>query len=220
MPNRANERPEAEVSTAKRPPYIVISGNIGTGKSSLSAFLQYYLNVEVLFEPNDENPYLPDFYKDMKQWAFHSQLWFLSRKIMMAKQIANRQNAIIQDRTIYEDAEVFCRNLHLMRKIRKRDFELYMTIYSEVLPLLPKPDLLIYLKCPIRVIRKRIKQRGRRIEKDLPYNYLRRLQRLYDEWRENYTLSPVIDIDSSKIDFVSDLIDQSELLTTLKQYIK
>lgn len=199
--------------------FIAISGNIGSGKSSLTSFLCQYFSMTALPEPNDDNPYLPLFYKDMKQWAFHSQLWFLSRKIAMHREIHAAPGAIVQDRAVFEDAEIFCRNLYLMRLMKKRDYDLYTYIYEETKPLVRKPDLLLYLSCPMRVIKKRIKMRGRAIEQDMPEAYLRRLQKLYDEWFSRYDLSPVVHIDTSKLDFVNDLIDKSEVLTRVEKLV-
>lgn len=192
--------------------YIAVSGNIGTGKSSLVEFLCRYFDLTPLPEPNDDNPYLADFYKDMRAWSFHSQLFFLSRKIAMFEDIRNAPCSIIQDRAIYEDAEIFCRNLYNRQLMRKRDFELYMYLYEQSKRYMPTPDLLIHLSCPQRVINRRIKLRGRRMEQTIPPSYLKKLQILYDEWIASWDACPVVHLDTSELDFVNDLIDQSDVL--------
>ena len=191
--------------------FIAIAGNIGAGKSSLLEFLTASYDVAPFYEPNDANPYLEDFYKDMRRWAFHSQLFFLSNKFRIHQQADRTPGVVIQDRTIFEDAEIFATALHQMRKIDKRDWQTYWSFYQSILDAIQPPDLMIYLRCPVRTIRRRIKLRGRKMEQDIPLSYIKRLERLYEEWIDNYRLGEVLVLDSDRLDFVSDLIDRQDV---------
>ena len=191
--------------------FIAIAGNIGAGKSSLLDFLTSTYHVAAFYEPNDMNPYLADFYADMKRWAFQSQLFFLSNKFRIHQEADRTPGVVIQDRTIFEDAEIFATALHQMRKIDKRDWETYWAFYQNILEAIQPPDLMIYLRCPVRTIRRRIKLRGRKMEQDIPLSYLKRLERLYEEWIGNYSLGEVLVLDSDRLDFVSDLIDRQDV---------
>ena len=191
--------------------FIAIAGNIGAGKSSLLDFLTSTYQVAPFYEPNDENPYLADFYQDMRRWAFQSQLFFLSNKFRIHQEADRTPGVVIQDRTIFEDAEIFATALHQMRKIDKRDWETYWAFYQTILEAIQPPDLMIYLRCPVRTIRRRIRMRGRKMEQDIPLPYLKRLERLYEEWIGNYELGEVLVLDSDRLDFVSDLIDRQDV---------
>lgn len=191
--------------------FIAIAGNIGAGKSSLLDFLTSTYQVAPFYEPNDENPYLADFYQDMKRWAFQSQLFFLSNKFRIHQEADRTPGVVIQDRTIFEDAEIFATALHQMRKIDKRDWDTYWAFYRTILEAIQPPDLMIYLRCPVRTIRRRIRMRGRKMEQDIPLSYLKRLERLYEEWIGNYDLGEVLVLDSDRLDFVSDLIDRQDV---------
>ena len=191
--------------------FIAIAGNIGAGKSTLLEFLTSTYDVSPFYEPNDDNPYLPDFYRDMRRWAFQSQLFFLSNKFRIHQEADRTRGVVIQDRTIFEDAEIFATALHQMRKIDKRDWETYWGFYQNILNAIQPPDLMIYLDCSIRTLRRRIRLRGRQMEQDIPLSYLKRLDRLYQEWVENYTLGEVLVLDSGKLDFVSDLVDRQDV---------
>jgi deoxyadenosine/deoxycytidine kinase len=191
--------------------FIAIAGNIGTGKSSLLEFLTRSYDISPFYEPNEANPYLPDFYKDMRRWAFQSQLYFLSNKFRIHQEADRLPGVVIQDRTIFEDAEIFATALHQMRKIDKRDWETYRAFYQNILRAINPPDLMIYLHCPMRTLRQRIRLRGRRMEQDIPLSYLKRLQSLYDQWIAGYSMSEVLILDTGKLDFVSDLIDRQDV---------
>lgn len=198
---------------------IAVSGNMGTGKSTLVEFLTRHFNIKPLFEPNEENPYLSDFYKDMARWAFHSQVFFLIRKFKLHQEMANSEIPVVLDRTIYEDAEIFAANLARMGIMSKREYETYRNLYETLVELLRPPDLLIYLRCSLSTIRKRISMRGRPEEREVPDEYLRRLNRLYDRWFMGYSRSPTIVIRTDRIDYVSDLVDQVEVLKTIERAI-
>jgi deoxyadenosine/deoxycytidine kinase len=191
--------------------FIAIAGNIGAGKSTLLEFLTRTYDVSPFYEPNDENPYLPDFYRDMKRWAFQSQLFFLSNKFRIHQEADRVPGVVIQDRTIFEDAEIFATALHQMRKIDKRDWQTYWAFYQNILQAIQPPDLMIYLRCSMRPLRQRIRLRGRQMERDIPLSYLKRLEGLYEQWIANYNLSEVLVLDSDKLDFVSDLVDRQDV---------
>lgn len=191
--------------------FIAIAGNIGAGKSTLLQFLTSTYDVAPFYEPSDANPYLPDFYRDMRRWAFQSQLFFLSNKFRIHQEADRTPGVVIQDRTIFEDAEIFATALHQMRKIDSRDWQTYWSFYQTILGAIRPPDLMIYLHCPIRTLRRRIRLRGRRMEQDIPLSYLKRLQGLYDMWIERYSLGEILVIDSGRLDFAGDLVDRQDV---------
>jgi deoxyadenosine/deoxycytidine kinase len=206
-------------SPVKERKFIAIAGNIGAGKSSLLEFLAGTYNAVPFYEPNDQNPYLEDFYRDMKRWAFPSQLYFLSSKFRIHQQADREDGIVIQDRTIFEDAEIFATALHQMRKIDRRDWDTYWAFYQTILQAIQPPDLMIYLRCSMRTLRRRIRLRGRAMEQDIPLSYLKRLERLYEEWIAGYDLGEVLIIDSGKLDFVSDLIDRQDVRLRIEKMI-
>ena len=191
--------------------FIAIAGNIGTGKSSLLQFLTSSYDIKPFYEPNDDNPYLPDFYQDMRRWGFQSQLFFLSNKFRIHQEAERIPGVVIQDRTIFEDAEIFATALHQMRKIDKRDWDTYWNFYQTILKAIQPPDLMIYLRCSMRTLRKRIRTRGRDMEQSIPLSYLKRLDRLYENWISNYSLSEVLVLETDKLDFVGDLVDRQDV---------
>ena len=172
-----------------------------------------------MYEPYLANPYLDDFYDDMSKWAFHSQAYFLAHKFRLHLGLNERPETVVLDRTIFEDAEIFALNLHRMRKISKRDYELYRELYESMDKVLRPPDLMIYLKCSVRAIRQRIKKRGRPSEQSIPTRYLRRLNTLYDEWVERYDKSPVLVWDSERMDYLTNLVDQLNFKQELKRFL-
>ena len=191
--------------------FIAIAGNIGSGKSSLLEFLTSTYDVSPFYEPNDANPYLRDFYRDMRRWAFQSQLFFLSSKFRIHQEADRTPGVVIQDRTIFEDAEIFATALHQMRKIDQRDWDTYWAFYQTILAAIKPPDLMIYLRCSMRTLRKRIRLRGRPMEQSIPLPYLKRLERLYEDWIARYTLGEVLVLDSDRLDFVNDLVDRQDV---------
>jgi len=186
---------------------IAIAGNIGTGKSSLVEFLTRTYGIAPFYEPNDENPYLPDFYQDMNRWAFHSQLYFLSNKFRMHQQLEKVPGVVVLDRTIYEDAEIFATALHDMRNFTGRDWDTYWNFYQIITEAIRPPDLMIYLRCSMRTLRKRIRLRGRAMEQDIPLSYLKRLENLYDNWLSSYQYSEVLILETDKLDYINDMVD-------------
>jgi deoxyadenosine/deoxycytidine kinase len=186
---------------------IAIAGNIGAGKSSLVEFLSRTYGIQPFYEPNDENPYLPDFYQDMKRWAFHSQLYFLSNKFRMHQQLEQMSGVVVLDRSIYEDAEIFASALHDMRKFTGRDWDTYWNFYQIILDSIRPPDLMIYLRCSMRTLRQRIRMRGREMEQDIPLSYLKRLDGLYEQWLANYQFGEVLVLETDKLDYINDMVD-------------
>jgi len=184
--------------------FITIAGNIGVGKSSLVRLLGEQLNWTPIYEPDDENPYLTDFYQDMKKWAFHSQIYFLTHRIHIHQDILNQSNSVIQDRSIYEDADIFARNLFNQGYLSDRDFMTYYDLYQSVVTILPPPDLLIYLQANVSTLKKRILYRNRSYERDISTTYLTQLNQLYDQWIEMFNLCPVLKIHVDDLDYVAD----------------
>jgi deoxyadenosine/deoxycytidine kinase len=200
--------------------YIAVAGNIGAGKSTLVDWLCHTYDVEPFFEPNDGNPYLEDFYKDMNAFSFHSQVFFLSHKFRIHQALDKTPGAVVQDRTIYEDAEIFATALHAMRKMSDRDFQTYQELYGTICTSLTPPDLMIYLRCPMRTLRRRIKLRGREMEQDIPYGYLKLLNDLYEDWISRYSLSEVLVLDTHKLDYISDLEHRLDVMKSIEGVIK
>lgn len=191
--------------------YVAVAGTIGAGKTSLVAWLVKRYGLEPFFEPNDENPYLADFYKDMSAWAFHSQIFFLSHKLKLHQELLASDKAAVIDRTIYEDAEIFARSLKNQRYITKRDWAVYERLYEGIKKTLRPPDVLVALTCSLGATKKRIHRRGRAMESDIPDAYLRKLHGLYGDWFDRYDLGPIVRIDTTKLDYVEDLVDLIDL---------
>jgi deoxyadenosine/deoxycytidine kinase len=198
---------------------IAIAGNMGTGKSTLVDFLHRTYGVVPFYEPNDHNPYLADFYKDMKRWAFQSQLYFLSNKFRLHQELDRQAGVVALDRTIFEDAEIFATALHQMRKISRRDWETYQGFYSAILDAIRPPDLMIYLKCSMRTLRQRIRLRGRKMEQDVPPAYLKRLERLYDTWIEHYSMSEVLVLETDQLDYIHDLVHRLDVMERIESML-
>ncbi len=183
--------------------FIVVAGNIGAGKSTLVELLSKELQLTPFFEPVSENPYLADFYDDMKRWAFQSQLFYLTRRLRIHRQLLDAPGSVIQDRSVYEDAEIFARNLFLQGDISERDFGVYQDLYQILVTLLPPPDMIIYLKTSVPVLAQRIAHRGRDFEADIPQDYLTRLNGLYESWIAHVNQCPVLIISTDNLDLVT-----------------
>ena len=199
--------------------FIAIAGNMGVGKSSMVEFLAHQYGFEPVYEPYTDNPYLDDFYKDMKKWGFHSQLYFLTHKFRLHMGLNQHQGTVVQDRTIYEDAEIFCTNLYRCKKMSKRDYDTYMELYKTMSRALQPPDVMIYLRCSVRSIRKRIKTRGRESEMNIPVSYLRQLNQLYEEWVSSYTDAPVLIWDSERMDYLTDIAHRIEFQRAIERVL-
>ena len=189
--------------------FIAVSGNIGVGKTSLVEHLTRSYGVTPVYEPFADNPYLDDFYADMKRYGFHSQVWFLAHKFRLHQELGRTPGTLVQDRTIYEDAEIFATYLHRSRRMSKRDFATYLEMYEAMRLALQPPDLMIHLRCSVRAIRQRIRQRGRPSEQQIPVSYLRKLNELYAEWIDRYE-GRVLVWDSDRADYLTHLVDRLE----------
>jgi deoxyadenosine/deoxycytidine kinase len=201
---------------SKRPIYVAIAGNIGAGKSTLVDFLCKTYGISPFFEPNDENPYLADFYEDMNRWSFHSQVYFLAHKFRIHQELEKTPGVVVQDRTIYEDAEIFATALFQSKRMTARDWKTYQELYSTILQSLRPPDLLIYLKCSIKTTKQRIAMRGRAMEQSIPTSYLRMLQELYDAWLARWTACEVLSIDTDALNYMSDFVDRLDVMRRIE----
>jgi deoxyadenosine/deoxycytidine kinase len=198
---------------------IAIAGNIGAGKSTLVEFLTSTYGVAPFYEPNDENPYLADFYDDMETWSFHSQIFFLAHKFRIHQDLEKTPGVVVQDRTIYEDAEVFATALSRSKRLTERDWRTYEELYRTICNSLRPPDLLIYLRCSLKTTKQRIKLRGRAMEQAIPTSYLRLLQDLYDEWLERWTACEVLRLDTDRLDYISDLVDRLDVMDRIERLL-
>lgn len=199
--------------------YIAVAGNMGSGKSSLTDFLCRHFKLKPFFEPNEINPYLANFYKDMKRWAFHSQMHFLTHKFRIHQELDRHPGTVVQDRTIYEDSEIFATNLYKIGHMSKEEYGTYKDLYATMLNAINPPDIMIFLECPIRTLKKRIVKRGRAMEKAVPDEYLKRLEGLYKRWISKYDRSPLLTFSTENMDYLSDFICRHDLLSTIEKYL-
>jgi len=183
--------------------FIAVAGNIGVGKSSLVTRLSERLAYQPFYEPVAENPYLADFYRDMGAWAFHSQVFFLANRLRSHRQLLDHPASVVQDRSVYEDAEIFARNLSEQGYIAERDYRSYRALYESILPFLPPPDLVIYLRASVPTLLARIRRRGREFERQISVDYLDPLNRLYEDWIQRFSLCPVLSVPADQLDFVA-----------------
>ena len=200
--------------------YVVLAGNIGAGKSTLVSMMSERLGWEPYYEPVAQNPYLEDFYSDMRAWAFHSQVFFLTYRAQAHRALMDVPRAVVQDRSFYEDAEVFARALHVQGAMSDRDWETYRGLYGTLTTLLSPPDLVVYLRASVSTLQKRISLRGRAIETRISDEYLSSLNALYEEWIARFTLSPVLIVPSDRLDFVKDSKDLDLIVTTVAERLR
>jgi deoxyadenosine/deoxycytidine kinase len=182
--------------------FVAVAGNIGVGKSTLVELLAERMDWTPFFEPQSQNPYLADFYRDMQEWSFQSQIFFLSRRLRAHRDISNHPGPAVQDRSVYEDAEIFARNLFLERKLSDRDYQTYRDLYEVLTRFLPPPDLVVYLRASVSTLVERISMRGRDYEKGIQPEYLSRLNDLYEEWTESFSLCPVLTVPADDLNYV------------------
>ena len=196
--------------------YIALAGNIGAGKSSLTGLLSRHFNWEAYYESVDDNPYLADFYEDMRRWSFNLQIYFLSSRFRSMKHMLDVQRHFIQDRTIYEDVEIFAKNLYDMGLMSERDFNNYQALFTELSDYLRPPDLLVYLKAHVPTLVRQIQQRGRAYENSIRIDYLERLNGLYEDWVDRYP-HPKLIIESDTLDFVNNKEHLGQVITLIEQ---
>ena len=181
---------------------ILVAGNIGSGKTSLTERIGEQLGWRTAYESVVNNPYLPNFYKDMRKWAFHLQVYFLGHRAKQHEEMAADPRSAIIDRSIYEDAFIFCRALNRMGNLNELDYQTYLQLFHLVIDNLPTPDLLIYLHCPGAALMERIHQRGRDMESGITADYLALLESFYEDWMQTFDLCPVLTIHTDNLDFV------------------
>lgn len=181
---------------------VLVAGNISAGKTSLTERVGSRLGWRTAFESVGDNPYLSEFYADMRAWAFHLQVFFLGHRARQHLELAQSPQSAIADRSIYEDAHIFARALHHLGNLSERDYKSYRAVFKLVVEGLPRPDLLLYLRAPVEVLLERIHRRGRDMEQGITADYLRLLDRFYEEWLAVYDMSPVVTIRTDDLDFV------------------
>lgn len=181
---------------------ILVAGNIGSGKTSLTERIGERLGWKTAYESVSDNPYLPDFYANMKQWSFHLQVFFLGHRAQQHLDMNEDPQSAIIDRSIYEDAYIFVRALHSMGNINERDYQTYRQVFDLVVQNLPSPSLLIYLKAPVDTLMKRIHTRGREMESSISADYLSLLESYYEDWIKHFDLCPVLTLRTDDLDFV------------------
>ncbi len=189
--------------------HIAIAGNIGSGKTTLTTLLAKHYKWEAFYESVDDNPYLNDFYQDMKRWSFNLQIYFLNSRFRQVLKIRESKKNVVQDRTIYEDAYIFAPNLHEMGLMSTRDFQNYSSLFELMKRLVDPPDLLIYLRASVPTLVKQIQKRGRDYEHSISIDYLTKLNKKYENWIKNYNLGELLIINVDKIDFVENQKDAS-----------
>ncbi|MBK8021381.1 MAG: deoxynucleoside kinase [Chloroflexi bacterium] len=189
---------------SQNPPkrFIAVAGNIGVGKSTLTRLMSAAFGWEPFLEAAAENPYLADFYVDMRRWSFHSQVFYLGKRLEHHRALVDHPGSVIQDRTVYEDAEIFARNLHDQELMSARDYDAYRRLYKAVSSFLPPPDVIVYLRADVPTLLRRIRQRGNDYEQQIAPDYLARLNALYEDWIADWSYCPVLTIQADEIDYV------------------
>ncbi len=199
--------------------HIAVAGNIGAGKTTLTELLSKHYGWNANFEDVDDNPYLNDFYNDMQRWSFNLQIYFLNSRFNQILEIRKSGKTVIQDRTIYEDAEIFAPNLHSMGLMSTRDFNNYKTLFDLMIGLIQPPDLLIYLKASIPTLVNQIQKRGREYENSIRLDYLRQLNDMYESWTKGYKLGKLLVINVDELDFASRKEDLSFVIDKIDALI-
>lgn len=197
--------------------FIAVAGNIGVGKSTLTRLLSRAFGWEPFYEAAAENPYLADFYADMRTWSFHSQVFYLGKRLEHHRLLIDHRTSVVQDRTVYEDAEIFARNLYEQGQMSDRDYDAYRRLYRAVSSFLPPPDLVVYLRGSVPTLMRHIHKRGNAYEQGIATSYLEQLNRLYDAWIEDWTASPVLTIDMDRHDFLGEPADLDRIVAQVKK---
>lgn len=197
--------------------FIAVAGNMGVGKSTFTRLLAQTLGGKPYFEPTTENPYLADFYRDMRTWAFHSQMYFLGRRLNDHVVIQSDEGVLVQDRSLYENADIFARNLFEQGFISARDWDTYQEIYRTAVSLLRPPDLVVYLQASVPSLVERIRKRGRDFEQSIDIGYLEGLNRLYELWAKEFRLAPLLAIPTEDVHYLESPQDFESVLELIKQ---
>ena len=200
--------------------HIAVVGNIGAGKTTLTEMLAKHYNWDPLYETVDNNPYLEDFYNDMKRWSFNLQVYFLNSRFQQIIEIQKVKKNIIQDRTIYEDAYIFAENLHEMGLMPSRDYENYKSIFENITAFIRPPDLVIYLKASVPTLVENIQRRGREYEAGIRLDYLQKLNNKYEKWITHYNKGKVLILDKDKLDFANQDEHFSTIIAQVDHQIK
>ena len=201
------------MAKAKKPKHVAVAGNIGAGKTTLTEMLSKHYRWIPQFEDVDHNPYLTDFYDDMPRWSFNLQIYFLHGRLNQILDIQRGTETIIQDRTIYEDANIFAPNLHEMGLMSKRDYDNYYGFFSTIKTMVQPPDLLIYLKASVPTLVSQIQKRGREYEENIRLDYLKKINEYYNKWIEGYKEGPLLIIDCDKNKFGESEEDLGEIIS-------
>ncbi len=206
----------SEQDRRKSVKHVAIAGNIGAGKTTLCTHLGKHFGWDVHYESTDNNPYLSDFYTDMKRWSFNLQIYFLHNRYAQILNIHQGDRTVVQDRTIYEDANIFAPNLHDMGLMTTRDFENYQSLFNTMTSQIEAPDLLIYLQAGIPTLVNHIQSRGREYEGSMSLDYLKRLNERYEAWIQNYTIGKLLIIKADEIDFKENPGDLGKVLNQVE----
>lgn len=199
--------------------HIAVAGNIGAGKTTLTGKLAKHYGWQPHFEDVDDNPYLNDFYHDMHRWSFNLQVYFLNSRFRQVLDIRKSGDTVIQDRTIYEDAEIFAPNLHDMNLMSSRDFHNYKSLFELMSLMVQPPDLLIYLKASVPTLVNQIQNRGRDYENTIRIDYLKQLNERYNNWIDNYKHGKLLIVDVDNVDFVNNNEDLSQVIDKIDAQI-
>jgi hypothetical protein len=202
------------------PAFVAVAGNIGSGKSSLTRLLSTAMGWQPMFESVEDNPYLSDFYKDMRRWSFQLQVYFLSNRFRSHKAITEGGTSVVLDRVIYEDAEIFARNLFEIGNMEERDYRNYLALYEVMTAYLHPPDLLVYLRANVDTLLRQISLRGRDFEKSIKREYLEQLNRHYESWIARYTRGKLLIVESDNLDFVNNKKDLDAVIGMVVDHLK
>ncbi len=201
------------------PFYLAIAGNIGVGKTMVCDLVNERLGWDAYYEPVVDNPYLDDFYADMRRYSFHLQVFFLSKRFALQRQLIERGRSAVQDRTIYEDTEIFARILYRRGMMEERDYHNYRDLFAEMVSYLRPPDLILYLRAEPSTVVARIAERGRDMEKGIEESYIRELHESYEAWAENIPrIAPLHTIDTDRVDLKTDRGAQDEFIALLREH--
>ncbi len=216
----ARPKPHVRRRYGRQKVFLAVAGNIGAGKSSLTNLLSLRFGWKPFFESVEDNPYLNDFYADMKRWSFNLQVYFLSNRFRSHKAITEGPDSVILDRVIYEDAEIFARNLFEIGMMDQRDYENYVALYDVMTEYLRAPDLLIYLRANVDTLLKQISLRGRDFEQSIKREYLEQLNRHYESWIARYKKGPLLIVESDQLDFVNKQEDLERIVEMIEKKLR